>query len=568
MSYYRVISAYLKGLKNKGLNKMLRLIRWQTAALLLFFAAATWAQENELREAILHEVEQVRYSERLSVGDVDVASGDLLAEFYEQREFEPAWVGIERLESLIELAEETRADGLDPEDYHLSDLYTVRQMMQSGEPMSPQQRAAADIGMTDALIRLGYHQRFGKVDPHDLDPTWNFSRELNGRNPVEFLEQATKATSLKEFGDELFPRVDLYRRLQKALADYRAIAESGGWPQVPPGPTLRSGDADDRLRVLAQRLAVTGDLPSGARLDYSAYGGELESAVKRFQARHGLDADGIIGPATLRALNVPAEARVDQIRVNLERARWVLDNLEPDFILVNIAGFQVYVFRDGEEQWATRAVVGKTYRKTPVFRSQMKYVVFNPTWTVPYSIATKDILPQIKKDVGYLSSRNFIVKDRSGAIVDPSSVDWASLSQRNFPYTLVQQPGTSNALGEVKFMFPNEYAVYLHDTPSKSLFGRAERTFSSGCVRVENPFDFAEQLLGPDGWDAERVERERQTRETRSIFLSKPMPVLLLYWTAEVDDDGNVQFYEDVYERDQAVLKALDADFNFVMPAS
>jgi murein L,D-transpeptidase YcbB/YkuD len=547
---------------------MLRLIRWQTAALLLFFAAATWSQESDLREAILHEVEQVRYSERLSVGDVDVASGDLLAEFYEQREFRPAWVGIERLETLIELAEETAADGLDPEDYHLSDLLRVREMMRRGEPLSLQQRAAADIGMTDALIRLGYHQRFGKVNPYDLDPMWNFSRELNGRNPVEFLEQATTAASLRAFGDELFPRVELYTRLQKALADYRAIAESGGWPQVPAGPTLRSDEADERLRVLAQRLAVTGDLPAGARVDDATYGGELESAVKRFQARHGLDADGIIGPATLRALNVPVEDRINQIRVNLERGRWVLDNLEPDFIIVNIAGFRVYVFRDGKEQWDSRVVVGKTYRKTPVFRSDMKYVVFNPTWTVPYSIATKDILPKVKQDTSYLTSRNFIVKDRGGNVVDPDSVNWASLSRGNFPYTLVQQPGTSNALGEIKFMFPNEHAVYLHDTPSKSLFGRAERTFSSGCVRVENPFDFAEQLLGPDGWDAERVERERQTRETRSIFLSKPMPVLLLYWTAEVDDDGNVQFYEDVYERDQAVLKALDADFNFVMPAS
>jgi murein L,D-transpeptidase YcbB/YkuD len=566
--YHLSTSVRLKGLKNKGISKMMRPTRWPIAALLLFLAGTAWAQESELREAILHEVEQVRNSERLSVGDVDVASGDLLAAFYEQREFEPAWTGIERLESLIELAEETRIDGLDPGDYHLADLYKVREMMGSGAPMSTQQRAAADIGMTDALIRLGYHQRFGKVDPHDLDPTWNFSRELNGRNPVEFLEQATSAPSLRDFADELFPRTGLYQRLQKALADYRAIAEAGGWPQVPAGPTLRSGEADERLRVLAQRLAVTGDLSTGARVDFATYGGELEGAVKRFQARHGLDADGIIGPATLRALNVPVEDRINQIRVNLERGRWVLDNLEPDFIIVNIAGFRVYVFRDGEEQWESRVVVGKTYRKTPVFRSDMKYVVFNPTWTVPYSIATKDILPKLKQDPSYLASRNFIVKDRGGKVVDPDSVNWASLSRGNFPYTLVQQPGTSNALGEIKFMFPNEYAVYLHDTPSKSLFSRAERTFSSGCVRVDKPFDFAEQLLGPDGWDAGKIEAERQTREIRTVFLSKTMPVLLLYWTAEVDDNGIVHFYEDVYERDQAVLKALDADFQFNLPAS
>jgi len=315
-----------------------------------------------------------------------------------------------------------------------------------------------------------------------------------------------------------------------------------------------------------ERLAVTGDLPTGARIDVSIYGGALESAVKNFQERHGLDVDGIVGAGTLRALNVPVENRIDQLRVNLERARWVMDGLEDDFVIVNIAGFRVYVFRDRKEVWSTRVMVGKTYRKTPVFRSTMKYVVFNPTWTVPYSIATKDKLPTIQRDPQYLASRNFIVKDRNGDVVDSTSVDWNSLSRRNFPYTLVQQPGTNNALGEIKFMFPNEHAVYLHDTPSKSLFSRSSRTFSSGCVRVEHPFKFAEVLLGPGGWDAERVQAERMRRETKSVFLSKPMPVLLLYWTTEVGADGQIRFYEDVYERDQTVLDALNAPFRIDLP--
>jgi murein L,D-transpeptidase YcbB/YkuD len=556
---------------------MRRFLTWQAAVLLMFLGLATWAEEEDYREAIRAEVEQLRITDRLSVGEVDVASGDLLAEIYERRVlaeiyerrgFEPAWSGIGRLESLIELVRATAADGLDPEDYHLSDLKYVHNELVGGRQLTSQERAALDIGMTDALIRLGYHQRFGKVDPHDLDPTWNFSRELGGRDPASAIQEAIAAPSLTEFRDKYFPRVEIYQRLQTALAEYRRIAKAGGWPQVPDGPTLRSGDSDDRLEVLAERLTVTGDLAEGGTVDLTTYGGELEQAVKAFQERHGLDADGIIGPATLRALNVPVGDRVDQIRVNLERGRWVMDGLSPDFILVNIAGFRAYMFRDWDEQWSTRVVVGKTYRKTPVFRSEMKYVVFNPTWTVPYSIATKDILPQVQRDTSYLTTRNFILKDRSGKVVDIDSVDWGSLSRRNFPYTLVQQPGTSNALGEIKFMFPNKYAVYLHDTPSKSLFGRAERTFSSGCVRVEHPFDFAEQLLGPDGWDAEKIEAERQTREIRTVFLSKPIPVLLLYWTAEVDNDGRVNFYEDVYERDQVILDALDSDFQFRPPAS
>ena len=536
--------------------------------LLAFLFISAQADEAADREAIGVEIEQLRYTGRLSVGDVDVASGELLAEVYERRGFEPAWSGLHRLESLIELVRATAADGLDPEDYHLSGLERVRDRLVNGRELNAVERAALDIAMTDSLIRLGYHQRFGKVNPHELDPTWNFSRELRGRDPATVIQGAIDAPSLTEFRDSVFPRVPLYRQLQSVLAEYRKIAAAGGWPQVPAGPTLRPGDADDRLEVLTQRLAVTGDLANGARVDLSTYGGELERAVRNFQERHGLDADGIIGPATLAALNFSVEKRVDQLRVNLERARWVLDNLEDDFVIVNIAGFRAYVFRDRQEAWSTRVMVGKTYRKTPVFRSTMKYIVFNPTWTVPYSIATKDLLPAIQRDPQYLANRNFVVKDRNGEILDPASVDWTSLNRRNFPYTLVQQPGTNNALGEIKFMFPNEYAVYLHDTPSKSLFGRSARAFSSGCVRVEHPFNFAEVLLGPDGWDAKRVQQERMRRETKSVFLSKPMPVLLLYWTAEVGGDGQIHFYEDVYERDQAVLDALNAPFRIDLPTS
>jgi murein L,D-transpeptidase YcbB/YkuD len=222
--------------------------------------------------------------------------------------------------------------------------------------------------------------------------------------------------------------------------------------------------------------------------------------------------------------------------------------------------------RDGEVAWQTRVQVGKPFRKTPVFRDEMKYVVFNPTWTVPYSIATRDILPNVQVDPDYIEKRNFDIRNRNGDLVDPKSVDWSKLSRGNFPYTLVQRPGPDNALGRVKFMFPNEHAVYLHDTPSKHLFGHAERAFSAGCIRVENPFDFAEILLGRDGWTQERFKEVLDSGETRTTFLSEPLPVLLLYWTAEVDEDGTVHFYQDIYDRDQPVADALNARFTLDRP--
>jgi L,D-transpeptidase YcbB len=539
---------------------MLRRLRWHVTVSLVLLSFPCWAGEEAFTEAIREEIEQLRHTGALSLGEVDVASGNLLAEIYERRGFAPAWSGTERLESLLDLIQATKGDGLDPEDYHFSKLARVHGLIVNGHKPTSLERAVLDIGMTDSLIRLAYHQRFGKVEPQQLDATWNFSRDLDGQDPATVIQRAIDAPSLIDFRDEIFPRVELYRRLQTALAAYRALAEAGGWPEVPVGASLKSGHADDRLPLLARRLAVTGDLPDEAGLDYTVYGGELELAVKRFQRRHGLDADGVVGPATLRALNVPVEKRIDQIRVNLERGRWVLADLEQDF--------KAFLFRENRIQWSTRAVVGRTYRRTPVFRSEMKYIVFNPTWTVPYSIATKDILPHVQSDPSYLTTRNFIVKDRGGQTLDPASVNWGALSRSNFPYTLVQQPGTTNALGGIKFMFPNEHGVYLHDTPSRELFDRAERTFSSGCVRVERPFDFAEQLLAADGWDAERMAATRQSGETSTVFLSKPLPVLLLYWTTEVDDDGQVYFYEDVYDRDRAVLGALNAPFQFNLPDS
>jgi murein L,D-transpeptidase YcbB/YkuD len=357
--------------------------------------------------------------------------------------------------------------------------------------------------------------------------------------------------------------------MRDALARYRKIAAAGGWPSVPEGPTLRPGATDPRVATIARRLVISGDLDDGvAPGSPDAYSPEIEQAVRRFQARHGLDADGIVGAGTLRELNVPAEQRVQQLEINLERARWVLDDLSERFILVNIAGFRVYVVQDRQVTWESRVQVGKTYRKSPVFRDEMKYLVFNPTWTVPYSIATRDLLPQIKQDPGFFESRGFDLRDRAGRLVDPKSVDWSQVTAGRFPYTLVQRPGPANALGRVKFMFPNEHAVYLHDTPSRYLFDRADRTFSSGCIRVENPFELAEILLGSDGWTQEKFQQVLETGKERTVFLSEPIPVLLLYWTAQASPDGTVSFFPDVYDRDAAIIEALDEPFALDLPTA
>jgi murein L,D-transpeptidase YcbB/YkuD len=528
-------------------------------------AATVDGQKNS--DAVRVELEQLVHSGFLSNSGVHIASVDLLLNIYEPRNYLPAWSDQRQIGELVVAIKATAADGLDPSDYHLElveSIYTDRLV---GRQASPEETAVQDLILTDSLARLGYHQLFGKVNPYTFDPHWNFSRELNDIDPAIAIQNAIDSPSLTEFLGNFFHRGWFYRKLQAALADYRQIAANGGWSSIPEGPTLKPGASDRRLPVVARRLIITGDHTPRDNIDkLTVYDETLQQAVRRFQERHGLDTDAVIGPATLRALNVPVEKRVEQLEVNIERARWVLDDIEDDFVLVNIAGFRAYVFRDRKVVWETKVQVGKPYYQSPVFRDEIKYLVFNPTWTVPYSIATRDFLPKIKRDPDFFTSRDFDLKDDKGKFIDPSSIDWATITARNFRFWLVQRPGPNNALGRVKIMFPNKHAVYLHDTPSKALFGKSARAFSSGCIRVENPFDLAEQLLGGDGWNQEKFQTVLDSKKTKTVLLSKPIQVLLLYWTAMVEPDGTVYFFNDVYERDERIAEALGESFRLDMP--
>jgi len=547
--------------------QMLRKLMWLLIFVQLFGIQVVTADDAQNSEAVRIELEQLVHSGFLSNSGVHIASVDLLLNIYEPRNYLPAWNDQRQIGELITAIQTTAAHGLDPSDYHFELVESIYTDRLAGRQASPEETAVQDLILTDSLARLGYHQLFGKVNPYTFDPHWNFRRELNDVDPAIAIQNAIDSPSLMKFLRNFFPRGWFYRKLQTALADYRQIAANGGWSSIPEGPTLKPGASDRRLPVVARRLIITGDLAPRDNIDkLTVYDETLQQAVRRFQGRHGLDTDAVIGPATLRAFNVPVERRVEQLEVNIERARWVLDDIEDDFVLVNIAGFRAFVFRDRKVAWETKVQVGSAFHQSPVFRDEIKYVVLNPTWTVPYSIATKEILPKIKRDPNYFATRDFDLKTHSGKFVDPSSVNWATITTRNFPYWLVQRPGPNNALGQVKVMFPNEHAVYLHDTPSKALFGKAERAFSHGCIRVENPFDLAEQLLGGDGWNQEKFQAVLDSKQTKTVLLSKPMPVLLLYWTAMVEPDGTVYFFNDVYERDERIAEALSEPFQLDMP--
>jgi murein L,D-transpeptidase YcbB/YkuD len=404
---------------------------------------------------------------------------------------------------------------------------------------------------------VGSHLLAGRLNPETLDAEWVANRRHRDLAPV--LEAASVRDDPGAVLEDLLPTDAAYAMLVDELARLRRIRDAGGWPTLTTGPSLRLADEGPRIAELVDRLRLSGDFdgPTSA-----VFASSLEGAVKQFQHSHGLLADGIVGTATLQALNTPVEARIDQVIANLERWRWLPEELGEFYVVVNIASFRLDVVRDGQSVLDMRIVVGTPYRRTPVFSDQIRYLVLNPYWEVPNRIAIQDKLPLIKRNPNYLAEQSFTVLQGWGTaerIIDPATVNWASLSQQNFPYRLRQSPGPFNALGRVKFMFPNRFSVYLHDTPARELFDRETRTFSSGCIRLEAPLELAETVLSGDPkWSRAAINAASRAGREQTIQLPTPVPVHLQYWTAWIRrTDGKLQFSNDVYGRDQTVLRAL-----------
>jgi L,D-transpeptidase YcbB len=521
-------------------------------------AAQTSASTDPVIEAVRERVEALSAGGRLSVEGTPLSATRSLAALYELHGFQPFWDSA-RLAKLIDVVHASATDGLTPADYHLATL----ERLAGRVDRSPLDTAQLDLLATDAYTELLYHLYFGKVDPVSIDSRWNFERrQMKEGDAVQFVLGAMTAADIASAIDEVRPDHWMYQGMAQALADYRRIESAGGWPTIADGPTLRRGDTNPRVAALRLRLSASGD-DSGASTGGTVFDEDLEAALKHFQARHFLSPDGVVGPDTRLELNVSVAQRIDQIRVNLERARWVLhQSADGEFVIVDVAGFEVRYVRDHTVIWRTRAQVGQPYRQTPIFRSAIDEVVFNPTWTVPPGILGKDILPAVKRDPLYLEKRGLRVIDRNGQPVNQADIDFARYTAATFPFMIRQDPGPSNALGRVKIMFPNPYLVYLHDTPSQVLFEREHRAFSSGCIRTERPLELAELLLAsPDRWSRAAIDAAVASGTPRTIRLPKPVPVLILYWTVDRDDQGAIVFKPDPYGRDPKLLKALDLPF-------
>jgi murein L,D-transpeptidase YcbB/YkuD len=490
---------------------------------------------------------------------VALASAPVLVEFYRQRGNDRVWQSQGQVDALRSAIARSPEQGLSPSDFHQQAI--SRTLGDKGlAGLQGEARDDADLLLSDSLLRYIHHRLFGKVDPVALDRKLNYTEPAAMEDLLTQLGSALDAPNLADHLTSLVREPAFYTRLKEGLAKYRAAAARGGWGKIPAGPKLVQGARDARVVALRARLRAGGEYLWPDPADPKLFDADLKAAVMAFQKGHGLPADGVVGGQTLVDLNVPVERRIEQIRVNLERMRWVYRDLPEDHLLVDIVGFQVHVMQGPEVLWTTKAQVGRPDRQTPTFRDQVEHLELNPTWTVPPTILKNDILPKARVNPGYVAKKGLKAIDRNGRTVPLSAVNW-NHPAGSFPYTLRQDGGGQKAaLGQIKFMFPNRFAVYLHDTPSRGLFARSVRMTSSGCVRVDRPFELAERVLGqPERYSVASLKALVATGKTRTVRLRHPLDVILSYWTAEGLGQGGVRFRGDVYGRDAALLAALDA---------
>jgi len=480
---------------------------------------------------------------------------EALEAYYQTFGGELLWLASSRANAIISRLKDAEADGLDSNDYPSKQLATLAA---TGSSTDKRGLAIIELYFSSAFLEYASDLKVGRFLPSKIDP--NFFIESRTIDQPSALKDLAQTDSIDRFFDAWQPPSQRYAALRSVLAKYRALAAKGGWRTVPLGESIRPGMTDPRIPAIRARLSIT----DGASNEVGAtqtqlYGNELVEAVKRFQARQGLDADGVIGSTTIVAMNVPIQERINSIILAMERLRWMPENLGQQYLIVNIAGFELRRVNAGKVEERMAVVVGKPYHRTPVFSDRIRFLEFNPYWNVPPDIAVNEELPILRRNPAGLSAQGFEVV-RGNQVTDPSSVDWSNVGPGHFPYQLRQRPGPNNALGRVKFMFPNSHNVYLHDSPAHSLFERNIRAFSHGCIRLSRPLDLAEQVLrvgGVQGWTKDRINNVVASTKTTVVNLREPLPVHITYLTAWADD-GAANFRQDIYGHDAKLLAALE----------
>jgi murein L,D-transpeptidase YcbB/YkuD len=452
-------------------------------------------------------------------------------------------------------------DALNPESYHLALMEaffeSYEKKLASGIPLEGLELAELELLLSDAYFRMALELDLGRVDPSLLKAKWGIPRKTQSKDYGVLLTQATRDQDLRTVLISLYPNTPSYRKGKLRLRQLEEYAQKQGtWKPIKSDRAIHLGESNSILPQVRERLDFWGFSPKGVIEDPKRYDSLLLVQVQAFQTQRGLNPVGILGQSTLLALNTSPEQLMDKIRVNLERMRWVpTDFFEKEAILVNVPSFQVVYHRGVDTLFSTKVIVGTVKNQTPIFTSPMSYLVLSPYWNIPPSIARKETLPAIRRNPGYLNANHMEVVNTAGQPVSLSQVNWKASP---FPYLIRQKPGEHNALGLVKFMFPNSYNVYLHDTPSKQLFEREVRAFSHGCIRMEHPETFAALLLKDrQEWPVARMQEVMHQGKEEIVPLTNKIPVAILYFTFLVSSTGAPVFYEDIYGRDGELLLLL-----------
>ena len=558
----------------KSTSKALIVIFVQTIALI-------WAYElgfaQDLNVQVLSEQVHKHLQNRIetefvlpntAIEDEYTYTTSMLSRFYGRRNYLPAWISndgpLPQVDALIKTIREANHEGLMPDEYNLGKiedkLREIRQRKDTNTPIDPSTLVSLDILLTEAFLTYGSHLLDGRVNPEKIEASWYPNRyEVD---LVLLLQAALESNTVEESLRILIPEDQRYTRMRQALRRYRDIAARGGWDSVLDGPKIKKGDSGARIQALRARLITEGYLVPGLSKSREIFDDQLEQAISKYQDNHGLKVDGIVGRDTIASLNISVEERVRQMELNMERLRWLPKDLGKRYVLINIPNYQLEVVENGKPVMIMRAVVGKPSDPSPVLSSEITYLLLNPSWYVPSSIATSEILKELRTDPTYLAKNDikvYKVADGTRQEINPDTVNWTQVSEKNFNYRFRQRPGSKNVLGRVKFIFPNPFDVYLHDTSSPELFAKFVRSFSHGCMRVEKPIELAEFLMRDDAeWTRENILSAIDKRSEKTVWLPEPIPVNVVYLTAWVDENGSIQFRNDIYGLDKVLNEALN----------
>ncbi len=500
--------------------------------------------DEELGNAeLIHEITE-------SPDDLNLFNNDSVAEFYLERKFLPVWSNESFRNDFIETLQEAEHEGLFIEDYHGD---RIVELSGNVKKLDDREKSEFDVILTDAFLKFGNHLLHGKLDPRELHSIWDTYRSeiLVG----EVLNEAAEEGDIEVALQQLRPTHPIYSQLIASSKEYKELASDfEAWEMIPSGNMVKHNEKDERIPEIQNRLNLLGYLenPDPENTENNE---EVQEALEKFQGDNGLQADGIIGDSTIELLNMDYNRRYEQILVNLERWRWYPRDLGDHYIIVNIANFDLHVVKDNDTVHTHRTMVGTEARKTPVFSEEVEYLEFNPTWTIPPTIQNKDVIPGMRSNSNYLASKKINVYDGSGNAVDPSNINWSSDEAKNYTYR--QNPGSTNPLGRVKIMYPNEYFIYLHDTPSQSLFERNSRDQSSGCVRVEDAVELAKYLLSDQSeYSSDEIDKIIEKGDTKQVQMKQKVNVHHFYWTAW-RENGKARFTADIYDYDSTIWEAL-----------